>query len=183
MIILASTSPRRTEILTLGKIKHQVVAPLVKEVIHEDLTPTEVVQSLAIQKANDVFKRYPNDVIIGADTVVVIDNEILGKPKDEQDAIKMLTKLSNRTHLVITGVAIYTKDVKETFCNITEVTFDEMTKDDILDYIHSDNVYDKAGSYAIQASIAKFIKKIDGDYYNVMGLPLSDVYKHIKQFI
>lgn len=182
-IILASASPRRTEILELAHIKHIVIPSSCEEIIDETLTPAETVQSLAIQKALDIYKQYPNDIVIGADTIVVIDNQILGKPKNEEEAIAMLSKLSNRTHKVITGVAIYSKDEKIVFAEETLVTFKELTKENILEYIHSENVYDKAGAYAIQGMSCRYIEKIDGDYYNVMGLPISSVYEKLKNII
>ena len=182
-LILASNSPRRTEILNLAGIKHLVIPSKIKEQIDNNLTPEEVVMELSYQKANDVFKNYPNDIVIGADTIVVIDNEILGKPKEYIDAFNMLKKLSNKTHKVITGVSIISKEKKEKFYETSYVTFSEMTDQEIDNYIHSEYIYDKAGSYAIQGSCCKYIRGITGDYYNIMGLPISAVYQKIKDKI
>lgn len=173
-IILASASPRRTEILSLAKVKHRVVVKEHEEVIDETKGAEDIVKDLAYQKAFAVFKDYQEDIVLGSDTVVVLD-EILGKPKDREDAFRMLKKLSNKTHKVITGVAILSKEAKRIFSETTNVTFRNMTDEEIYEYIDNENVYDKAGAYAIQGMAAKYITKIDGDYYNVMGLPISRV--------
>ena len=180
-IILASNSPRRTEILTLAKIPHKVIPSKVKEVVKEGLTPYEIVVDLSYQKASDVFKDHPNDLVIGSDTIVVIDNIVLGKPKDFDDAVRMLQMLSGRTHEVITGVTLIHKEEIIKFYEVSLLTFYEMSLEEIKEYISTDNVYDKAGSYAIQESCCKHIKKIDGDYYNIMGLPISKIYQVMKE--
>ncbi len=182
-IILASSSPRRTEILSLAKIPHQVIPSTIEEHIDELLSPEQVVMELSFQKANDVASKHSNDLVIGADTVVVIDNEILGKPKDYNDAFHMLSKLSNRTHQVITGVTIIKNEQVDKFYVTSLVTFNEMKKQEIDEYINTEYIYDKAGSYAIQGSCAKFIKKIEGDYYNIVGLPISSIYEKIKKYL
>lgn len=179
-IILASNSPRRTEILTLANIPHIVIPSHVEEVVKDGLTPPEIVMDLSYQKAVDVFKNHKEDLVIGSDTIVVIDNNILGKPKDKEDAVRMLSMLSGKTHEVITGVAILYKDEVIKFYDVSLVTFYEMSLEEIEEYISRDNVYDKAGSYAIQESCCKHIKKIDGDYYNIMGLPISKLYQILK---
>ncbi len=179
-IILASNSPRRTEILTLANIPHIIIPSKVEEKIDNCLTPNELAKSLAHQKAIDVFSNYSDSIIIGADTIVVIDNIILGKPKDRKDAIRMLTLLSGKTHEVITGVSIISKEYQSNFAVTSKVTFNEMSLQEIEEYIDSENVYDKAGSYAIQGSCCKHINKIDGDYYNIMGLPISNIYQELK---
>ena len=172
-IILASNSPRRTQILTLAQIYHQVVPSACEETIAQNLEPYEVVESLSYQKAADVAKKYPDDIIIGADTIVVIDNQILGKPKNEQEAILMLEKLSAKTHHVITGITILSKNRCKTFHEITKVEIAQLSKQDITTYL---------GSYGIQGVFCKYITKIEGDYYNVMGLPIAKVYKELKEF-
>ena len=173
-IILASASPRRTEILSLAKIKHRIIVKEHEEIIDNNKTPEDIVKNLAYQKAYAVYKDYEDQIVLGADTVVVLD-EILGKPKDRNDAFRMLKKLSNKTHKVITGVALLSKDCKRTFSETTNVTFRKMTDEEIYEYIDNENVYDKAGAYAIQGMASKYISKIEGDYYNVMGLPISRV--------
>lgn len=179
-IILASASPRRTEILSLANITHKVVVKEHEEVIDNSLTPSQIVKSLAYQKAKAVFDEHVDSIVIGADTIVVCD-EILGKPKDKHDAFKMLKKLSNKTHQVITGVAILSKERSTNFYEVTNVTFKDMTDEDIYEYIESENVLDKAGAYAIQGMAGKFISKIEGDYYNVVGLPMCRVSEELKK--
>lgn len=180
-IILASASPRRTQILNLAKIKHQVISLPHEEIIDSTMDPEEIVQNLAYQKASLVLEKYPDSIVIGADTIVYLD-EILGKPKDKQDAYQMLKKLSNKTHKVITGVAVLSKDKSVKFASITNVTFTKMTDEEILEYIEEENVLDKAGAYAIQGMASKYISKIDGDYYNVVGLPISKLCDVLKTF-
>ena len=180
-IILASKSPRRTEILSLMNINHIIIPSKEKEVIDPTLKPHEVVMSLAYQKANSIATLYPNDLVIGADTIVVINNEILGKPKDYNDAVRMLSLLQNNTHQVITGVSLIKGNNIVTFHVISNVTFKPMTKEDIDNYISKENVYDKAGSYAIQGEHATFVDHIDGDYYNIVGLPKDELKKHLDK--
>lgn len=181
--ILASKSPRRTEILSLIGIKHIVIPSQEEEIIEQNLTPEQVVQSLAYQKANSVAKQYPTDLVIGSDTIVVINNQILGKPKDYNDAVRMLLLLQNNTHQVMTGVSLIKGEQIDTFVDIADVTFKEMTKEDIDKYLETDKPFDKAGAYGIQDPNATFIKQIKGDYYTIMGLPKEQLQKHIKQFI
>lgn len=181
-IILASASPRRTQILHLAGIKHQIIPSNCKENIEKGLKPFEIVESLSYQKALDVFQNHNESIVIGADTIVTIDNFILGKPHNEEEAIWMLQLLSNKTHQVITGVTIITNHLVKTFHEITYVTIQELSLEQIKQYIHSENVYDKAGSYAVQGSFCKFISKINGDFYNVVGLPISRLYKELKEF-
>lgn len=181
-IILASSSPRRNEILDLVGIKHETIPSSCIEVIDRSKSIEEIVKSLAYQKAMDVFKNHNDDLVIGADTIVKVDNEILGKPKGEADAIRMLHLLQNKTHEVVTGVSIITKDKQETFYETTFVTFLPLSDEEITNYLKNENVYDKAGSYAIQGYAAKYISKLDGSYYNVMGLPIATLCQKLKEF-
>lgn len=181
-LILASNSPRRTEILRLAHIKHQVIPSTCLEIVPDGLSLFEVVENLSYQKASDVAKDYPNDVILGADTIVAIDGQILGKPHHEQEAIQMLQSLSGKTHQVVTGITIIYQGKVKTFHEVTKVAVIPLTMSQILDYIQKENVYDKAGSYAIQGSFCTYISKIEGDYYNVVGLPICRVYQELKEF-
>ncbi len=181
-VILASNSPRRTEILNLANIKHLVVPSNYVEKIDFTKSCHQIVKSLAYGKAKDVAKRYPNDIVIGADTIVVCDECLFGKPKDQIDAIKMLQKLSGKTHKVMTGVSIIFPTKKTTFVSYTYVTFNNISLDEIKTYLNEENVYDKAGSYAIQGAFCKYISKINGDYYNVMGLPIAKIYQKLKEY-
>ncbi len=181
-IILASASPRRTQILTQANIPHIVIPSNEEEKLDQNLTYIEIVKSLSYQKAKSVFKNHQEDLIIGADTIVVINNEILGKPKDEPEAIKMLQKLSDKTHEVITSVTLIKQDKEQTFIDISKVTFNKLSIDEIKEYIKNEYVYDKAGSYAIQSPHTTFIKQVEGDYNNIVGLPINLLKHHLKEF-
>ena len=180
MIILSSNSPRRHEILYEFGILHKVIPANINEEMDKNLTPIKNVERLSYLKAKSIFENYPNEVVIGADTIVVIDNEILGKPHDEIDAYNMLKKLSGKCHQVITGVSILSKDHKITFSDISNVYFKEMSDNDIYNYIHNDYVYDKAGSYAIQSPYMTYIDHIEGSYYNIVGLPIEKVKEYLE---
>lgn len=182
-IILASKSPRRTQILSEMGLKHQVIPSQEKEIIDEQLTPEEIVKSLAYQKAMAISKNHPNDLVIGSDTIVVIENEILGKPKDKQDAIRMLKKLQNQTHKVITGVALICKDKTNIFQDTAFVTFNKMTEEDIIEYLETKKPYDKAGSYGIQDIDQKHIESIVGDFHTIVGLPKIKLQEQLDIFL
>lgn len=176
-IILASQSPRRKELLELAEIKHRVIVSEVEELLDKDLDVAGQIQDLAIQKACKVAELYPQETIIGADTIVVLDGKILGKPKDEEDAFNMLKALSGRKHQVMTGVSIINKEKEllTSFVNITDVEFYFVTDEWILNYIKSGEPMDKAGSYGIQGKGFELVKSISGDYYSVMGLPIAQL--------
>lgn len=177
-IILASGSPRRREIFTKLSLNFQYVTSKIKEEFNEDLPVTDEVMKIAAMKAYDVARIYDEAFIIAADTIVYFDNKILGKPADAKEAKEMLRMLSGNTHEVITGVAVINKkaEVCERFYETTKVTFKTIS-DSLIDwYIEKDEPFDKAGSYAIQDKGAVLIKKIDGDYNNVVGLPVSRLF-------
>jgi septum formation protein len=182
-IILASKSPRRTEILSLMNVDHIIIPSTEEEIIEPGLTPEEVVKSLAYQKARSISKTHPFDLVIGSDTIVVINNKILGKPKDYNDAVRMIKLLQNNTHQVMTGVSLIQNNNIDTFVDIAEVTFKEMTQEDIDTYLNLDKPFDKAGAYGIQDSHANFVKEIKGDYYTIMGLPKDKLSQHLTKFI
>lgn len=181
-LILASASPRRKELLQQTNIPFDIVVSTIEEIVDPTLTPQEVVISLANQKATDVANQYRNSVVLGSDTIVVHNNEILGKPRDESDAFRMLKLLSGATHDVMTGVAIVSEEKTVTFAVTTQVTFWELTDDEIHRYIATKEPMDKAGSYGIQGKGCLFVKEIQGDYFSVVGLPISKVYQELKQF-
>ena len=133
-----------------------------------------------IVSVKEVYKNNKDALVIGADTVVICDNEILGKPKDKQDAKRMITMLSNKTHIVVTGVYLICKDYKKSFKSITEVTFTNMTEEEINDYCELTTIYDKAGAYAIQEDAGKYITNIKGSYNNVVGLPTEELKEYLK---
>lgn len=185
-IILASGSPRRKEILEQAGVTFQVI-PSQKEEITSATEPQEVVEELASIKAEDVAKQAPaNTIVIGADTIVCNEGTILGKPKDEAEAIEMLLKLQGHTHTVYTGVCLLIKnadgsvDVKK-FVEATKVKISEITEEEIKKYCMTGEPLDKAGAYAIQGKFAKYVEGIEGDYYNVVGFPLARFYQEIKK--
>jgi septum formation protein len=181
-LILASSSPRRKELLSYALLPFDVYPSQIKEVMDPGLTAEEMVCSLADQKARDVFSQYPDAVIIGSDTIVVLDGKPLGKPQDEQDARAMLRMLSGRTHEVFTGVSLIAGNRSNIFAEKTEVRFWPLTAEEIEWYISTKEPFDKAGSYGIQGKGSVFVHSIIGDYYNVMGLPVSRVVRELEGF-
>ena len=179
-LVLASESPRRQELIQLLGLRAEIHPSGIAEDVTE-ADPSLLVQKLAFQKAEDVAKQYPKDyLVIGADTVVFFEDRILGKPKNEEDAYRMLSALSGRTHRVYTGVSLHFQGKKMGFYEKTEVQFVRLTEREIWDYIESKEPMDKAGAYGIQGRFAPFVKGIAGDYYNVMGLPLARLYQALK---
>ena len=179
-LVLASASPRRQELIQLLGLRAEIHPSGIAEDVTE-ADPSLLVQKLAFQKAEDVAKQYPKDyLVVGADTVVFFEDRILGKPKNEEDAYRMLSALSGRTHQVYTGVSLHFQGRKMGFYEKTEVQFARLTEREIWDYIESKEPMDKAGAYGIQGRFAPFVKGIAGDYYNVMGLPLARLYQALK---
>ena len=211
-IILASQSPRRQEILSLGGYEYKVCVSSAEEQIPpeelENLTPQELVEKLARVKAEDVYRRNCSKnmeksttdnqaadsveeiTVIGADTVVAVDGRVLGKPRTEEEAYEMLSMLEGRTHDVFTGVCILWAS-PDTHAEIqgnifhchTKVTFYPMTEEEIANYVATGDCMDKAGAYGIQSGAAKYIQGIEGDYLNVVGLPLSKIYHVLSEKI
>lgn len=179
-IILASASPRRQELLKLLDLDFEVIPSKVDEVIDSTMSDGDIVMDLAKQKAQDVAAIYPKKIVLGFDTIVVKDHHILGKPKDDIDAKKMLRVLSNSIHQVLTGVAIYKGGKITTFYETTDVYFKQLTDNEIISYLDTKEPYDKAGAYGIQGKGAKFVTKIVGDYYTVMGVPLHKLYIQLQ---
>ncbi len=181
-IILASQSPRRKALLELAEIDFEVIVADTDESFPSGLSFEETAIFIAKQKALVVANINPNRIIIGADTIVVCNNKIIGKPKDRADTVEILTQLSGNTHNVITGVFILLQNESVFFADVTTVSFHELTNEQISFYVDKYKPFDKAGGYAIQEWIgAVGIKKIDGDFYNVMGLPISRVVASLKQ--
>lgn len=179
-IILASSSPRRKELLEQLQIPFSILPSTIEEKIEGIATPADIVMLLALQKANDIAQKHKEAVVIGADTIVTYDEKILGKPTTEQEAYSMLHLLSGKTHEVFTGVAILYNEEQVTFYERTEVTFYDLTDEEIYSYIESGEPMDKAGSYGIQGLGAEFVKKINGDYFSVVGLPVARVKRQLK---
>lgn len=185
-LILASASPRREELLALIGLKFTVEPSLIEEPAFSGEEPAEYAKKLADLKAGDVADRYQGSskLIIGADTIVIIDGEVLGKPADEREAESMLKKLAGRTHEVITGVAVIDADTgsQEIGASRTLVTFRAMTDAEIRRYVKTGEPMDKAGAYGIQGLGAINITRIEGCYFNVVGLPLPTLAGLLKKF-
>lgn len=173
MIILASASPRRSEILKTAGFEFEVIPSQAREIIPENADPATVVMSLAKQKAVSVAAERRADTVVGADTVVVLDGRILGKPADLQQAREMLESLSGKQHSVFTGVAIAKNGRTAAFCEETRVRFYPLTHGEIENYLACGESMDKAGAYGIQGRGCTLVEGIDGDYFNVVGFPVS----------
>ena len=179
--VLASASPRRRELLTQIGIPFRICLSK-KEEESSQKKPGDIVKELSYTKAKDVFDQGNQDaVVIGADTIVVYDEQVLGKPKDEEDAYKMIKMLQGKTHQVYTGVSVIWRQDNSiqvsSFYAVTDVELYGMSEEEIRAYIATNEPYDKAGGYAIQGYFARYVKKIQGDYNNVVGLPVGELYQ------
>lgn len=182
-LILASGSPRRQELLRqIGLTNFTVHPAQVEERVEQGLTPAQAVVALAVQKAQAVAADFPSDLVLAADTVVALDGTILGKPKSEAHAVRMLQSLSGRGHLVYTGFALAQGGRLETGYEETAVHFRPLTGEEIAAYVATGEPMDKAGSYGIQGRGAVFVTGIEGDYFNVMGLPVCRVAQALGRF-
>lgn len=183
MLYLASQSPRRKELLTLAGLAFKVLVSGCDENVPEGLSAEQTVQLLAEQKADAVAPLCKEeDVILAADTVVVADGKILGKPVDAEDACKMLRMLSGQPHTVMTGVCITGNGKRKSFVSQTDVTFYPLTDSEIESYVATGDPMDKAGSYGIQSKGVVLVEKICGDYSNVVGLPLARCVRELREF-
>jgi septum formation protein len=184
-LILASASPRRRQLLKQIDLKFRVMPSEVNEdqVLHHD--PLENVQFIALSKARDVAARVERGIVIGADTQILTDGEALGKPGDTEDAVLMLSRLNGRTHRVVTGMALVDAEtgVEKTWTETTLVTFRELSEDEILNYVGTGEPMDKAGAYGIQGRAAAFVERIEGCYFNVVGLPLAKLVQELRKFL
>ena len=181
-LILASGSPRRRELLSLYTTDFTVCVSDFDESAVTAPTPAQLVEQLAIGKCLAVAKQHPDAVVIGCDTVVDVDGAVFGKPHDAEDAKRMLRALSGKTHQVITGVCLTTARTQRSFSAVTEVTFAELSDEEIDYYIRVYKPMDKAGSYGIQEWIGFIgVRGISGSYFNVMGLPVQRLYTELKK--
>ena len=182
-VILASKSPRRASLLKKIGLKFEIIPSNTAENLDLDLNPKYLAEFLSKKKAKKVSKTHQDKIIIGADTIVYNDKLILGKPRNKDENYNMLKSLSGKTHNVVTGVSIVQKDIgiKKTFSQITEVTLRSIPNYELSYYIDNYSTLDKAGGYGIQDWFSVWVKRIDGCYYNVMGLPLSKFYKHFNK--
>ena len=172
-VILASQSPRRRELLTLVGIPHEVRPADIDESYSAGELPRAHAERLAREKAGVVARMAPDAVVIGSDTIVVIDGDVLGKPRDEHEAAAMLVRLSGRTHTVMTAIAVHWRGALRSAVEQVDVTFHTLTSAEIAAYIATREPMDKAGAYGIQGFGATIVARVDGDYFAVMGLPLQ----------
>ena len=178
-IILASASPRRKELLSQIGITFEIIKAEKEEHITSSI-PTEVVKELSMQKAKEVAAKCDGSIIIGADTIVAMEGQILGKPKDRADAMRMLRLLQGKKHQVITGVTVLLGSTKTlSFAEVTDVSLYPMTDAQIERYIATGEPMDKAGAYGIQGRFAAYVRGIEGDYNNVVGLPIGRLYQEV----
>ena len=182
-IILASASPRRRELLAQAGFEFEVVTSDVDEVADPSLTPDKLVMSLARQKAQAVAQNRADCAVIGSDTVVVLDGKVLGKPRDEADAVRMLESLSGRKHEVYTGVCIAFAGETHCFFERTSVNFCELDGEQIKAYVATGEPMDKAGAYGIQGKGCVLVEGIEGDYFNVVGFPVSRFCREYKKAV
>jgi septum formation protein len=192
MLVLASASPRRQELLRNAGIPFAVQPTDILEVPQPGEAPRAFAERLAREKSLTVFRQRPEDFVLGADTVVVVDAQILGKPRNDADAARMLRLLSGRRHQVTTGVCLFGRELRagnrkletgfeDVRSETTFVTMDALSDDDVRSYISTREPMDKAGAYAIQGRASLWISRIEGDYFNVVGLPVSLVYKMLRE--
>ena len=182
-LILASASPRRQELLQDLSYPFDIVAADCEEYFDRFLPIASAIEQIARQKALTVWEQHPEAVVLGADTMVCYKDQMMGKPENREDAYRMLKQLSGKTHTVVSGVAIVWKGKAELFHEKTSVTFYELEEELLERYLDSNEPYDKAGAYGIQGKFASYIKGIDGDYNNVVGLPVGRVYQEMKSLL
>lgn len=185
-IILASSSKRRQDLLKMINLDYKVIVSDEEEVVDKSLTVLENCQNISYQKALNVFKKVKEDsIIISCDTVVCKDNELIGKPKDKLDATLMLKKLSGTSHIVyscLTVLKVKNQKIIEEYKEVGEglVYVDSLSDEEIEDWINKGNPYNKAGGYAIQEEFGKYVTKVEGDFYSIVGLPLNKLYQILK---
>jgi septum formation protein len=183
-IVLASASPRRKELLEQCGVSPEIIASHIEERFSQDHTPEEIAMSLAFQKAMSIAGRLEEGLVIGADTVVVLDEEILGKPLNYEEAFSMLKSLSGKCHRVVTGYSIIDSEGRGKVVDYetTDVYFRTLSDEEISDYVSTGECNDKAGAYGIQGKGALLVEKIEGCYFNVMGLPISKLNHSLKKY-
>lgn len=181
-LILASQSPRRRDLLEEAGIHIDIIPSHAEEILPEGAEPTECARALAHLKATDVAAAHEDRWVLGADTIVVVDGEILGKPEDPEDARRMLEKLSGRGHQVMTGFCLVNRALGREICEVvvTDVVFKSLSKAELSWYIETGEPSDKAGAYGIQGKGASLVREIKGSYTNVVGLPICEVVEHLQ---
>lgn len=182
-MILVSQSPRRKDILTAAGYQFKIVNADIDEIYPSSMAIIDIPAYLALEKANSVKMNYPGELLLAADTIVVLEGQIIGKPINDEDAIRMLSGLSGKKHTVITGVCILKGNEVKCFSDISDVYFAKLTQNEIRHYVAQHKPLDKAGAYGVQDWIGMIaIESIRGSYYNVMGFPIHKVYRELKQF-
>ncbi|MBQ2841859.1 MAG: septum formation inhibitor Maf [Clostridia bacterium] len=181
-LILASSSPRRRELMATAGLDFEIIVKDVDESIPEGTLPVEAAKITAKKKALAVAYDYPGRIVVGADTIVVAGEKILGKPADKADACAMLRMLSGREHEVITGVCIVCDGKQEAFAQVSKVKFYDLTDEEIEAYVATNEPMDKAGAYGIQGRGCTLVEKIEGDYFNIVGLPVAETVRKLKKF-
>ena len=182
-IILASASPRRRELMKYITDDFTAVSLDCDETLPDDIKPMEASEYLAVLKAKAAAEKYPDSVVIGCDTTVILGDKILGKPKDKEQCIADISVLSGNTHQVVTGCVIICGDKIVSFSEVTDVTFRKLTESEITAYADTDEPYDKAGGYGIQGKGSELIQSINGDFFNVVGLPVGRLFNELKKFL
>jgi len=180
VLLLASASPRRAELLRNAGIAFTAKATTVPERRRRGESPRKFAERLAREKARAIFARHPRRVVLGADTIVVVRGKVLGKPRDRRDARRMLRRLSGRTHQVSTAVCLAGPGFEDTRSETTRVTMHKLSEKEVRDYVASGEPRDKAGAYAIQGLASRFVSRIQGCYFNVVGLPVPLVYRMLR---
>lgn len=181
-LILASASPRRKELISFISDDVRIIPSDADETLPEEIIPSKASEYLSAIKAESVYNLHPDDIVIGCDTIVLADDEILGKPKDREDAFRMLKLLSGNVHQVITGVTIISKERRETFSESTDVEFYPLSDEEIYSYIDTKDPFDKAGAYGIQTQGCLLVRGVKGDFFNVVGLPVAELKRHLDKF-
>jgi septum formation protein len=179
-LILASASPRRAELLRNANIAFTAEPAHVREEPLPNEKPLDYAQRLARDKAHAIFARHPDDTVLGADTVVVVDEHLLEKPVDERDAARMLNLLSGRIHQVITGICLVALGFEQSGAEVTQVRFSSLSEVEVAEYVRTLEPMDKAGAYAIQGMASRWVERIEGCYFNVVGLPVPRVYRMLR---
>ncbi len=180
-LILASASPRRQELMRLAGLKFQVIPANIEEKMDQNLPITARLEKLAYEKGRPIHDLYPDAVVVSADTVVVLDDEVIGKAADRAMAGQIIRKLADRTHVVYTAVCVQVSDQRIAFTTSSEVTFYPVTDDELEDYLDTDDWIGKAGAYALQGAACRFVREIHGDYTNVIGLPIARLCQVLKK--
>jgi len=182
-IILASKSARRIEMMNEFNIPYRIIASTKEEKVDDFKSSEDLVKKLAKNKALEIYKENPNSLVLGFDTLVFVDDKILGKPKDEKECFEMIKALSGKMHKVSTGAYIVAKNFRRSFASTSKVYFVDIDDEDIINYAKTKEPYDKAGGYAIQGFIGRYIKRIEGDIFSVIGMPKAKTYQVLKEYL